>query len=96
MTDTTLSRAHSLALLQKLATDDAFRSRYEASPAAALVELGVPQSTIANLKAACLVPTTLATKAHFEAAHTELASAAADACVGMIIPDSRLDFGKKA
>lgn len=93
MADSKLSHEHSLALLQKLATDDGFRSRYEQSPAAALAEIGVPDETIAGLKASCTKPTILANKAHFAAAHRELASAAADACLGMITPESRLDFG---
>lgn len=96
MANSQLSREHSLALLHKLATDDGFRSRYEQNPAAALAELGVPQDTIANLKASCLAPTTLAGKGHFQAAHRQLQDAAADVCIGMAIPDARLDFGAKA
>ncbi len=88
-----LTHEHSLALLHKLATDDGFRSRYEQSPAAALAELGVPQETIANLKASCRQPTTLAAKSHFADAHKALSQAAADACVGMFIPTIKLDFG---
>ena len=93
MTNTTLAREHSLALLQKLATDDGFRSRYEQSPAAALAELGVPQETIAGLKASCTKPTLLAAKSHFAAAHEDLKSAAIDSCVGMFIPSVKMDFG---
>lgn len=92
-TDSKLSREHSLALLQRLATDDGFRSRYEQKPAAALAELGVPHETIVNLKASCLAPTTLADKGHFVEAHKDLANAAADCCVGMVIPSIKMDFG---
>ena len=93
MADSKLSREHSLALLHKLATDDGFRSRYEEKPAAALAELGVPHETIVNLKASCLAPTSLADKGHFQAAHARLTAAAADQCVGMIVPTVRMDFG---
>jgi putative modified peptide len=93
MADSKLSREHSLALLQKLATDDAYRARYEEKPAAALAELGVPHETIINLKASCLASTTLADKGHFQTAHGQLTAAAADQCVGMIIPSVKLNFG---
>lgn len=92
MTDSKLSHEHSLALLHKLATDDAFRSRYEQKPAAALAELGVPHETIVNLKASCLAPTTLAMKDLFVRAHAELANNAIDSCVGMIPPMLKIDM----
>jgi putative modified peptide len=96
MADSKLSREHSLALLHKLANDDGFRSRYEQKPAAALAELGVPHETIVNLKGSCLVPATLADKSQFVEAHKDLANAAADSCVGMVIPTIKLDFGSNA
>lgn len=92
MADSTLSREHSLALLHKLSTDDGFRSRFEQKPAAALAEMGVPHETIVNLKATCLAPSTLADKTHFVQAHQELANAAAEACLSMSSPNSKLDF----
>ena len=94
-TNASLSREHSLALLHKLATDDDFRSRYERKPAAALAELGVPHETIVNLKASCLASTSLADKAHFESAHVQLAAAATDQCLTMIIPTVKMDFGSR-
>lgn len=93
MADSQLSREHSLALLNILATDDGFRSRFEEKPAAALAELGVPHETIVNLKASCLASNSLADKTHFVEAHQELSNAAADCCVQMIIPNQKLDFG---
>lgn len=93
MTDTKLSREHSLVLLHKLATDDGFRSRYEQKPAAALAELGVPHATIVNLKAPCLAPTSLADKSHFQASHAQLTNASVDQCVGMVVPTVKMDFG---
>jgi len=96
MADSSLSREHSLALLQKLSTDDGFRSRFEQKPAAALAELGVPHETIVNLKASCLSSTTLADKSHFVDAHKELANAAAECCVGMVVPNVKIDFGSRS
>jgi len=93
--DSSLSREHSLALLQKLATDDDFRSRFEQKPAAALAELGVPHETIINLKASCLAPATLADKPRFIQAHQELSNAAAENCLMMVIPNAQLDMGSK-
>lgn len=92
MTDSSLSREHSLALLHKLATDDGFRSRYEQKPAAALAELGVPHETIVNLKASCLAPANLASKEHFQAAHEKWATVATDQCLMMTWPNVKLDF----
>jgi putative modified peptide len=93
MTDSTLSREHSLALLHKLSTDDGFRSRFEQKPAAALAEMGVPHETIVNLNAQCLTARTLAGKDAFTAAHQELREAGAESCVQMIIPNPSLNFG---
>ncbi|MGH8147962.1 MAG: NHLP-related RiPP peptide [Rhodanobacteraceae bacterium] len=95
MTDSQLSREHSLALLHKLATDDGFRSRYEQKPAAALAELGVPLETIVNLKASCLAAVSLADKSHFTRAHEELSNASAENCLMMVIPNPRLNVGSR-
>ncbi|WHZ20273.1 MAG: hypothetical protein OJF55_002422 [Rhodanobacteraceae bacterium] len=92
MADSKLSREHSLALLQKLATDDGFRSRYEQKPAAALAELGVPHETIVNLNGACLAPANLANKEYFQAAHKEWATVTTDQCLMMAWPNVKLDF----
>ncbi len=92
MADSKLSREHSLALLQKLATDDAYRARYEEKPAAALAELGVPLETIVNLKATCLTSVVLADKGALSKAHTELANAAANECLLMTPPMVKFDF----
>ena len=94
MADSSLSREHSLALLQKLATDDGFRSRFEQKPAAALAELGVPHDTIVNLNAACLSSRTLADKDAFVDARQQLLNAGAEACIQMIIPNPKLNFGE--
>jgi putative modified peptide len=92
MADSKLSREHSLVLLQKLATDDAYRARYQEKPAAALAELGVPHETIINLKASCLASVTLADKAHFTKAQESLAKAEASSCLEFIVPNGKLSL----
>lgn len=75
-----------LSLLKRLASDDAFRARFEKNPQAALEEVGVPQGVIGELKSACLAPRALADKGVFEAL---VASAAGDpftAAMGMVVP----------
>ena len=49
-----LPREQELSLLGKLSSDDAFRTRYETDPRAALKELGVTDSTLASLDPAGL------------------------------------------
>lgn len=92
MADSKLSREHSLALLQKLANDDGFRTRFEKKPAAALAELGVALDTIVNLKASCLASSGLAEKSHFSQAHADLANATADNCLQMSSPNAKLNI----
>lgn len=60
MSDAVLTNDQTLKLLRELATNHGFRQRYEEKPAAALLEIGVPATTIANLPAACLAPQKLA------------------------------------
>lgn len=68
-----LSNEQGLALLKRLATDDAFRSAYSADPKSALASLGVDQATIDQLDEKCLAPVELADKTAFAAllANTE-------------------------
>lgn len=86
MADSSLSREHSLALLQKLSTDDGFRSRFEEKPAAALAELGVPHDTIVNLKASCLASNKLADKQTLASAHQDLLEREINCCAQMHPP----------
>ena len=95
MADSKLSREHSLALLHKLATDDGFRSRYEEKPAAALAEIGIPSEIVADFMASCVTSGQLVSKERFTEAHRQLLNAGADSCVQMLIPDPRLNLGRK-
>ncbi|HEX7370557.1 MAG TPA: NHLP-related RiPP peptide [Rhodanobacteraceae bacterium] len=93
MTNSKLTREHSLALLHKLATDDGYRSRYEQNPTNAMTEVGIPAETVANFASTCVTSGKLADKDKFAAAHKKLLDASADCCVQMFIPDPRLNFG---
>jgi putative modified peptide len=86
MSDAALTTQQTIKLLLELATNDAFRLRFEEKPAAALVELGIPHETVINLNAACLSPATLADKATFVEAHRQLVSSAIIEKSKMIIP----------
>lgn len=92
MSHATLTTAETLKLLQELATNDAFRERYAEKPAAALVELGVPYTTVVNLDAACLAPCQLATKEAFAEAHAEYQSSEVAQKQSMAIPKLNLNF----
>lgn len=96
MPDSKLSREHSLALLQKLATDDAFRNRYEVNPATALAEVGVPQDVIDALHAASKSPLRLAPKTAFAAALEHYRQGVAEVCLCQITPQVKLSIGATA
>lgn len=91
-----LSREHSIVLLQKLATDDGFRSRYEADPAAALAETGVPQAVIDALNATSKAPMRLAAKATFAAALDHYRQGVAEVCLCQVVPMVSLSIGAQA
>lgn len=59
-------------LLSQLSSDDGFRERFVASPAAALSELGYAPADKSLSAAPCLQVTSLASKEQIKAAHEEL------------------------
>ncbi len=68
MQNGTLSREHTLALLERLAKDDAFRAGFEKDPDAALRSIGVDDNTLSGLDAkGCRAPVRLAGKDVFQA-----------------------------
>lgn len=95
MTDSKLSREHSLALLHKLATDDGFRSRYERKPAAALAELGVHQELIDSFSASSKRPIKLAPRTAFADALRHLRSDAAEVCLCQAAPQISLSVSAR-
>ena len=95
MSDAVLTNEQATLLLNELAKNDGFRARFEAKPAAALVELGIPHETVVNLNAACLAPTQLIPKERFAAALSEFSANMAKACLSMVTPNLRADGGKR-
>ena len=96
MSDSQLSKEHELGLLQKLSTDDAFRSRFEQNPAGALKEIGVPDAEIAALPAENLKPGLLADKAAIATAHQQLAEAKSSNHICMVAPFMRTNYGEES
>jgi len=94
MQDGKLSREHSVALLEKLAKDDAFRAGFEKDPDAALRSIGVDEATLASLDAAgCRAPMRLAGKAVFQA-ELDRYRDSEEECLTMISPLLRLGSGE--
>lgn len=87
----TKEQVHSL--LYKLGTDDEFRQRYEAKPAAALVELGVPAEVVVNLRASCIVPKVLGDKEIYRSASLLLTNESAQRFASFMVPSVRLSYG---
>jgi putative modified peptide len=54
MSDSALTIEQASKLLRELKSNAAFAARYQDKPAAAMLEIGIPATTIANLPAACL------------------------------------------
>lgn len=81
-----LSNEQGLALLKRLAEDDAFRSTYSADPRAALASMGVDDATLDSLDAECLAQVELADKAEFAALLEDAESTQTTAAMAMDIP----------
>ena len=85
-----VSKAQMLRLLDKLAHDDLFRSRFERNPCAALRETGFAAADVANFPAQQLVPGTLAAKEIFAAEHERVAKEVIDTHACMVAPGPML------
>ena len=90
MNDTALTKEQGLALLTKLAKDDAFRARFEAKPAHALFELGVPADLIVCLPAPCLCSRKLASKDEMEAAKKQLVAELDTSMLALVVPTAKI------
>ena len=90
MTDSKLTEDQALALLRKLATDDAFRKRFESKPAKALTEIGVPLQTIVDLDGKCHHRRKLAGKRTFKTAVDTLDKSIITKCMAMRPPQLKL------
>lgn len=81
MTKTTLPRAQALALLQRLATDDAFRTTYQQDAATALKSAGVPEDVVDSLEATSVAAATLRAKEVFQRAYEQVRDDLAEVCL---------------
>ena len=95
MANPTISKQQMLHLLDKLSSDDGFRSRFEQHPKSALAEAGISAAQIANFPAVQLAPNTLADKHVFAAERQRVAHDLADECMCMIIPQPHLGPPRK-
>jgi putative modified peptide len=89
MSDAALTNEQALKVLIELESNASFRQRYEDKPAAALLEIGIPAATIANLPAACLVPHQVLLK-NIASSKKALASKTFSASASMAIPTIRM------
>ena len=94
MASPTVSKQQMLKLLDKLSSDDAFRSRFEKDPKAALIEAGIPAAQVAAFPADQLAPWTLPDKNHFRAERERVANDIAEECMCMVAPTSKLGGGQ--
>ncbi|HEX7770746.1 MAG TPA: NHLP-related RiPP peptide [Dokdonella sp.] len=90
MTDVQLTDGETIQLLRELATNDDFRAAYSTDPAAALLELGVPQTTVAGMNSICFLPCVLASKQEFLEALELASTIGINRSQSMAIPKLRL------
>jgi putative modified peptide len=89
-----LKKDYALTLLRRLSEDDVYRAAYEANPAQALRDIGVPESDIAKL------PTgykniRLASKLVFQTALYQVIDGVAQICLCLKPPQIALGFGEQ-
>jgi putative modified peptide len=85
-----LTEAQALALLNKLAQDDAFRGLFENDPKTALTEIGVSAEALSGLSEKCLESRKLESKAEFQTALDALDQSVILDCMAMHTPNLRL------
>lgn len=85
-----LTKEQGVALVKRLAVDDAFRALFEEKPAAALLELGMTDDEIGLLCESCLEPCKLAPKEEFLQVQKEMNEAELYATMKMMVPRARL------
>ena len=94
MSSARLPKAQELDVLNRLSTDDGYRSRFENDPASALKEAGVDEATIKQLDPNTLTACKLAEKSHIAAARDKLRDANTSDHVCLIIPALRVGYSK--
>jgi putative modified peptide len=95
MSNTRLDKEHAVTLLDKLSSDDDFRSAFEKSPTEALRSLNIPESAISSLDPARLEPSPLEDKSVYARAKQKLKTAKLSDEVCMIVPALKLKFDAK-
>jgi len=96
MSDPRLPKEHELQVLNKLSTDDAFRTHFESDPSGALKAAGVPDSAIASLGAAKLKPGKLADKSVIATTYDTVNGDNLGLHACMVFPLLRLNYGASA
>ena len=93
MANPTVSKQQMLKLLDKLSSDDGFRSRFEKDPKSALVEAGIPAAQVATFPADHLAPGALRNKSVYAAEHQRVANDIAEECMCMVVPNLKMGAG---
>ncbi|HEY0178277.1 MAG TPA: NHLP-related RiPP peptide [Dokdonella sp.] len=88
-----LTRDESIALLRKLAGDDAFRAAFERNPATALVDIGLSADEIDALPAPATAPAPLPPKEHFHEALQQVLDRGVSNHICLIVPLLKLTYG---
>jgi len=86
MANPTITKQQMLNLLDKLSSDDAFRSRFQQDPKAGLIAVGVAQAHVATFPADKLGSGQLADKSVFAAERQRVAASVAADCLCMVVP----------
>jgi putative modified peptide len=95
MANPTIGKREMLHLLEKLSSDDGFRSRFEKDPKAGLLEAGIGAAQVAAFPADQLTPGKLANKSVFAADHELVVNDLAEECLCMVIPQPQFGPPRK-
>jgi putative modified peptide len=90
MTDSTLTKEQAVALLRKLGSDDSFRELFQAKPAKAMLEIGIPSDQIVDLSPLCLCPVKLTSKDEFQRIADTLDAEVVNSAMTMVIPRMKI------
>ena len=88
-----LTREQTVALLQKLSSDDAYRATFEKDPATALDQIGIDSRQLGPLPAVTSTTPPLPPKGHFQEALNEVQNVGASQHMCQIWPMLKLTYG---
>ena len=86
MASPTITKQQMLTLLDKLSSDDTFRSRFQQDPKSGLIAVGVAAAHVATFPADKLGSGQLADKSVFAAERKRVADSVAADCLCMVVP----------